>query len=455
MNAMANSTLGIIIALVGIVCGYIISKKFMQPAAQPKVQDPPNTQPNPPSKTTSKSKSAHPVKAAHSKFSTACAKPEHPLFLFDFGGHSVDVLAVACSPDGRIICSVSRDGILRCTAISDIGSSSQQHNASIALTGVDTHAPIALTWTANSKRVVVNIGSKVAFFRVDLFGEKKSISEAKTMTTSLLNINKIQLLDVEKWMLLTVSGEDTNNEPVVLLYDHSGSLIGSLTVDGALSRHTDGPSGKNRISKQKERGRLVGRPVLLEASPDNRYLAVSGHIAEASSASAKLGWNDVGIYEVTRSKGGEPIGLTLVLIFGGHQQPVSTIAWNPSGQSAVTVCNESSEKSVWRIWDTSVPKIDLPVEVFATSNAAPEGIDTSHAVLNQPGTVVVFANGCDLYYCSSGNGEVKHVVKGALGNSVVDTSSFFVATMGNKELKWCFATLVRNSKRVALWKFKE
>ena len=452
---MDTSTLGVIIALISMVCGYIISKTFMQPAAQPEAQC--NTQPNPPSKTSAKNKVVHPSKTSHSKFSTACAKPEHPLFLFDFGGHSVDVLAVACSPDGRIICSVSRDGILRCTAISDIGSSCQQHNASITLTGVDTHAPIALTWTANSKRVVVNIGNKVVFFRVDLYGEKKSISEAKTMSTSLLRIYKIQLLDVEKWMLVTVSGEDNNNEPTVLLYDHSGTSIGALTVDGALSRHTDGHNGKNRISKQKERDGLIERSVLLEASPDNRYLAISGHVAEPSTAAAKLGWNDIGIYEVARSKGGGPMGLTLVLIFGGHEQPVSTIAWNPSGQNAVTVCSESSDnsESVWRIWDTSIPKIDLPVELFATSNAAPDGIDTSHAVLNQPSTVVVFADGCDLYYCSSGNGEVKQVVKGALGNAVLNTSSFFVSTMGTKELRWCFATLVKNSKRVAMWKFKE
>lgn len=145
-----------------------------------------------------------------------------------------------------------------------------------------------------------------------------------------------------------------------------------------------------------------------------------------------------------------------MFIFGGHENAVSAMTWNPSGQCAVTVCQDAAgSTSVWRVWNTAVPKIDLPVQLYATCNAAPDGADTCHLVCNQPGTVVVFVSGCDLFYCSSGNGEVKNVFKGALGNRILSATSFFLQIPGNKELKWCFATLVNNSKRAAIWKFKE
>jgi WD40 repeat protein len=472
------SPVAIAMAIIVIICGFIIAQKFL---AKKPPEDKQNSVP-PQATNTSDSKGkaggkgkSIAVKSSaaggggHAKFSPACAKLDSPLLLHDIGGHSVDVLAVSCSPDGQLVCSVSRDGTMRCTAVGDLGSAHQQHTASLALVGADMYSDLALSWTANSKRVVVNVGSKVVFFKIDLFSEKKSIAVAKTQDTPLSHIHKIQLLDVEKWMLVAVSGESSSGEHMVMLFDHAGTSVGSLGVDGALDRPMDGggSSGKNRISKAKERAVLVQRRVLLEASPDNRYLAISGHVADASNPCAKLGWNDIGIYEVARLKSGEPTGLTLVFILAGHEGPVSAVAWNPSGQSAVTACksgsistddsggSSSSSSLIWRVWNTAVPKIDLPVSLYATSNTAPEGVDNANIVLNQPGTVAVFVSGCDIHYCSSGNGEVKNSIKGALGNSILTANSFFLQEPEKKELKWCFVTVVKSSKRIAIWKFKE
>lgn len=448
--------LGFIIATLGLLVGYFLSRRFFTREAQTDIVNS-NEMParSVAAVKTNKIKPHKPIQQA-AKFSVACAQPEHPLFMQEIGGHSVDVIALSCSPDGKVICSVSRDGVMRCTAVSDISSSSQQYVASITLAGVDTYSPLALTWTANSKRVVLNVGHKVVFYKVDLFSNKRNISEAKSMNTPLLRITKIQLIDVEKWMLVAVAGEDEHNEPLVLLFDHNGVALGTMNVAGALDRPLDGGGGKQRSSKEKERAILIKWIVLLEASPDNRYLAISGHVANPLTPSPKLGWCDIGIYEVLRLKDGEPIGLELVFILGGHEHHVSAMTWSPSGQVAVTVCkNLANNSSVWRVWNTAVPKIDLPVQLFATSNVVSEEIDTSQLVCNQPGTVVVFATGCDLVYCSSGNGEVINTIKGALGNSILAASSFFLQmSEDNGDLKWCFATLVKNAKRVVIWKFK-
>ena len=426
-----------------------------QPSSEP-LRKPTSASLPAPTTATSKPQKAKGVipKSSSSKFSPACTLPDSPYLMHEVGGHSADIVSVSCSPDGKMICSVSRDGLMRCTAVSDIGSGNQLHSASVHLTGTDAYSTIALAWTANSKRVAVNIGNKVVFFRVDLFSEKKLITEVKSLETSLSHIYKIQLMDVEKWMLVAVAGENSDLEQLATLFDHNGFQIGKLSADYALEKALEGLSGKSKSMKMKERTQLVSRKILLEASPDNRFLTISGHVADKVSASAKLSWNDIGVYEVCRLKTGEPTGLELIFVLAGHESPVAAVAWNPSGQSVITVCESGDRDSLWRLWNTSVPKIDLPVVLHATSNRSPDGAGEAHVALNQPGTVAVFVIGRDIYYCLSGNGEVKTALQGALGSDAFHVSSSFLQQKEKNEMKWCFVTIVKGAKKIAIWKFK-
>jgi WD40 repeat protein len=399
-------------------------------------------------------------KIQKNKFScSACSITEHPNFFREVGGHRVDVIAVASSPDGTLLASLSRDGILKVQAVKDIGSSNQLFSAFATVPG-DFVLDCNLCWTPNSKRIALNVGNKILFYRPDLFGQEKKIVLAKELATDFNLTYNVQIIDVEKWMLVAVAGT-VDDCHVVQLYNHSGGVVDRLTLIGYKKK-----MAKSEHIRSKQNIAVVsGLPILLSVSSDNRYVAISGHVGSTESEFEYVDeCFDVKIYEVKRCKAGEAIGLSLRFILSGHSGPVAAFAWDSVGRRLVTSSRsavggtpEMSPLWSWRVWD--LPATQYAEVKSLVSESISHPVD-SKCEITFVGDIVYFCNKRDIYVCNALTGSVISSIQDAHGGNVTKCRLVTFSVGKDEGLSMShvvpgqyLATLVSGAKKIALWKF--
>ena len=405
------------------------------------------------------------------KFGIACAAPEHPLFFREIGGHSVDVIYTASSPDGKIVASISRDGILRCIAVSDIGSANQT-NSSFTKVAPDLSVESRLSWTPNSKRLAINIGNKISFYRPELFGvAEKKISEVKVQPTTMTSIYNVQLVDVEKWMVVAVAGL-IGDEHCVQLYNHSGSLIATLLSTAYDTKLGSMSKAKHNHMKH-QLAAVKGKNIILEASPDNRYIGISSFAVLNDGMTADLSASlfDINIYEVNRDSSGVALGLILRFVLSGHEGPVTSLVWDITGQRAITTCfspsglSGSSESTKglaqWLVW--SIPPVHFEVKyLLSIPRACPAAPSAAGTVIHVVfGKQVVFFSKRDIYICGVENGELLSTVMNAHGGDVIQarllTLSQSIETkeggrdLNEEQRSYYAGAVIENAKKICLW----
>lgn len=244
----------------------------------------------------------------------------HSLYWRELGGHVVTATCVAFShPQHDIIASGSIDGSIRCVRISDLGTPLPCE----VYTKMTNCIPNAISFTQNAKRLIVasNDGN-IYFYGISVTQKSRKIELVKSFSCNLKQVHSLQLLDVEQWMVVVVSGiSAVDNTPAVQAYNPKGQLINEY-----LQVKRSGRADKNRQPNAKK--------ALIVSSPDDRFIAISG----CGESSRTVGDGEVGIFEVERDSAGHTKGLKLSFVLAGHTSEVSSMAWNATGEFCMQIC---------------------------------------------------------------------------------------------------------------------
>lgn len=354
----------------------------------------------------------------------------------EVGGHSQPLVSLAFSANG-LVCSLGKDRLLRCTPIADIGASSP-HEFHCLIQNKDNVIPSCMTSTMNGRRILTGLGHFVDFYKLPGRGNSNMTEGASATgtipkqlmfvkqldcsigptssvnpyncssvmnknntanTVTKMDIRSICTMDVEKWLVVLVSGvldisstvltsslpytKDmahantyttiTVTLPFIRAYNHSGSVVFTLTPQHTAVMTTvgggiGGVEGDDGVSKKVPKRVPVGvqegckfarvEELCMAVAKDSRVVAISGagvHDTYSNNRDGRdacgLKSDEVGVFTVIRRDDGEASGLKLAYILSTQL---------PSGISDSSICLDiswcSDSKSLVSLHSNSSPK---------------------------------------------------------------------------------------------------
>ncbi|CAN0107386.1 unnamed protein product, partial [Laminaria digitata] len=303
-------------------------------------------------------------------------------------GGFVQVTAVAFSNDGRFVATASEDRTIRIIFLSTIKEPSPRYFR----IGVELDHVTALAFSDNNKRLVCATAKsrEICFYLIPT--EKENAAGVKPELMKAFPsgheepVTKIVLLDVDRWMVV-VTCACGSPETGIRFMNPKGECMTTLDT--------------NQITNY-----------TMEASPDNRFLAVGA------------GMPEVKVLEVSRNKDGEFTQVARAMtLSGGHTKAVHGVSFSPDSTKVVT----ASVDGTWTLWDTSV-RYNLDEDPRKMEHHISKDLLNSRysasALGGKGGTVVALSSGRHLFFHAVGEGTGKQIesigaAHGSSGASIV------------------------------------